>query len=52
MGRPSAFEEIILSLHQFWADQDCVRLQSLHMEVGTGEGPLHPATFLRSLITT
>jgi glycyl-tRNA synthetase alpha chain len=41
------FQELILKLQQFWADQGCVLLQPLDMEVGAGT--FHPATFLRAL---
>ena len=41
------FQEIILKLQQFWADQGCVVLQPLDMEVGAGT--FHPATFLRAV---
>jgi glycyl-tRNA synthetase alpha chain len=41
------FQELILKLQQFWADQGCVILQPLDMEVGAGT--FHPATFLRAL---
>ena len=41
------FQEIILRLQQFWADQGCVVLQPLDMEVGAGT--FHPATFLRAV---
>ncbi len=41
------FQEIILRLQQFWADQGCVVLQPLDMEVGAGT--FDPATFLRAL---
>jgi glycyl-tRNA synthetase alpha chain len=41
------FQEVILKLQQFWADQGCVILQPLDMEVGAGT--FHPATFLRAL---
>lgn len=41
------FQDIILKLSQFWADQGCVILQPLDMEVGAGT--FHPATFLRSI---
>lgn len=47
MARPSTFQEIILNLQQFWADQGCVILQPLDMEVGAGT--FHPATFLRAI---
>ena len=38
---------VILTLQQFWADQGCVILQPLDMEVGAGT--FHPATFLRAI---
>ena len=41
------FQGLILSLQQFWAEQGCVILQPLDMEVGAGT--FHPATFLRAL---
>jgi glycyl-tRNA synthetase alpha chain len=41
------FQELILKLQQFWADQGCVILQPLDMEVGAGT--FHPATFLRAV---
>jgi glycyl-tRNA synthetase alpha chain len=41
------FQDIILNLQQFWANQGCVVLQPLDMEVGAGT--FHPATFLRAL---
>ena len=41
------FQEIILKLEQFWAEQGCVVLQPYDMEVGAGT--FHPATTLRSL---
>ncbi len=41
------FQEIILTLQQFWATQGCVVLQPLDMEVGAGT--FHPATFLRAI---
>jgi len=42
-----SFQQIILKLHQFWADQGCVILQPYDMEVGAGT--FHPATALRAL---
>ncbi|MEZ5690191.1 MAG: glycine--tRNA ligase subunit alpha [Rickettsiales bacterium] len=42
-----SFQQIILNLHQFWADQGCVILQPYDMEVGAGT--FHPATLLRAL---
>ena len=44
---PATFQELILRLQQFWADQGCVVLQPLDMEVGAGT--FHPATFLRAI---
>ena len=41
------FQELILSLQQFWGDRGCVLLQPLDMEVGAGT--FHPATFLRAI---
>ena len=41
------FQEIILRLQNFWAEQGCVILQPLDMEVGAGT--FHPATFLRAI---
>lgn len=41
------FQGLILALQQFWADQGCVVLQPLDMEVGAGT--FHPATFLRAI---
>ncbi len=45
--KPTNFQEIILTLQQFWAAQGCVLLQPLDMEVGAGT--FHPATFLRAI---
>ncbi len=42
-----SFQAIILRLQTFWAEQGCVLLQPLDMEVGAGT--FHPATFLRAL---
>ena len=41
------FQDLILRLQRFWADQGCVILQPYDMQVGAGT--FHPATFLRSL---
>lgn len=43
----STFQGLILALQQYWADQGCVILQPLDMEVGAGT--FHPATFLKAL---
>ena len=46
--RPAAaFQDLILTLQQFWAAQGCVILQPYDMEVGAGT--FHPATTLRAL---
>lgn len=47
MKTPLTFQDIILTLQKFWADQGCVVLQPYDMEVGAGT--FHPATFLRAL---
>jgi glycyl-tRNA synthetase alpha chain len=43
----STFQGLIQALQVFWAEQGCVVLQPLDMEVGAGT--FHPATFLRSI---
>ncbi len=47
MSKVLTFQEIILKLQTFWAEQGCVLLQPYDMEVGAGT--FHSATFLRSL---
>ncbi|MFY7698047.1 MAG: glycine--tRNA ligase subunit alpha [Legionella sp.] len=47
MIKPETFQDIILTLQQFWAAQGCVILQPFDMEVGAGT--FHPATFLRAI---
>jgi glycyl-tRNA synthetase alpha chain len=42
-----SFQDLILTLQQFWAGQGCVILQPYDMEVGAGT--FHPATTLRAL---
>jgi len=44
---PLNFQDMILTLHRFWADQGCVILQPYDMEMGAGT--FHPATTLRAL---
>ena len=39
------FQDIIFTLHSFWAKRGCVMQQPYDMEVGAGT--FHPATFLR-----
>src|SRR6202451_211805 len=41
------FQQLILNLHQFWANQGCVILQPYDMAVGAGT--FHPAPSLRAL---
>ena len=41
------FQELILKLSQFWAEQGCVLQQPYDLEVGAGT--MHPDTFLRVL---
>lgn len=43
----NSFQNLILKLQHFWADQGCVILQPYDVEVGAGT--FHPATTLRSL---
>ena len=48
--RPHAapsFQDLILKLQRYWADQACVILQPYDMEMGAGT--FHPATTLRAL---
>jgi glycyl-tRNA synthetase alpha chain len=42
-----SFQDLILKLERFWADQGCVILQPYDIEMGAGT--FHPATALRSL---
>ncbi len=44
---PSTFQNLILALQHYWAQQGCVVLQPYDMEVGAGT--FHPATFLRAI---
>jgi glycyl-tRNA synthetase alpha chain len=43
----STFQGLILALQQFWADQGCVIVQPLDLEVGAGT--FHTGTFLRAI---
>tara|TARA_R110000868_G_scaffold158036_2_gene385753 strand:+ start:9947 stop:10924 length:978 start_codon:yes stop_codon:yes gene_type:complete len=47
MSKPLTFQQLILTLQSYWAEQGCVIMQPLDMEVGAGT--FHPATFLRSI---
>ena len=42
-----SFENIIITLQEFWQSKGCVLMQPIDMEVGAGT--FHPATLLRSL---
>jgi glycyl-tRNA synthetase alpha chain len=44
---PANFQDLILVLQRFWADQGCILLQPYDVEVGAGT--FHPATTLRAL---
>ena len=46
-AKPLSFQDLILTLHAYWAAQGCVILQPYDVEVGAGT--LHPATVLRAL---
>jgi len=46
-NKKTCFQNLILSLQRYWADQGCVILQPMDMEVGAGT--FHPATTLRAL---
>ena len=41
------FQELVLALDKYWADQGCIIQQPYDLEVGAGT--FNPATFLRSL---
>lgn len=41
------FQDVILSLHKFWARKGCVLVQPYDLEVGAGT--FHPATLLKAL---
>ena len=45
--RPPTFQELILKLQQFWANEGCVIVQPYDMPMGAGT--FHPATFLRAV---
>jgi glycyl-tRNA synthetase alpha chain len=44
---PASFQDLILTLHRYWADRGCVILQPYDMRMGAGT--FHPATTLRAL---
>jgi glycyl-tRNA synthetase alpha chain len=45
--KPTSFQSLILTLHNYWSEHGCVILQPHDIEVGAGT--LHPATVLRAL---
>lgn len=46
-SRGLSFQQIILTLQQYWSEQGCILLQPLDLEVGAGT--FHPGTFLRAI---
>ncbi|MCL2825712.1 MAG: glycine--tRNA ligase subunit alpha, partial [Polyangiaceae bacterium] len=44
---PLNFQDLILTLQQFWAERNCIIAQPYNSEVGAGT--YNPATFLRTL---
>ena len=44
---PRTFQDLILTLQQYWAGQGCVLMQPYDMEMGAGT--FHTATFLRAV---
>src|ERR1700728_795130 len=46
-ARPLSFQNLILTLHDYWSRQGCVILQPYDVEVGAGT--LNPSTVLRAL---
>jgi len=44
---PRTFQDLVTTLQNFWAEQGCVVLQPLDMQVGAGT--FHPGTFLRAI---
>ncbi len=47
MTTPLNFQQVILKLHQFWAEQGCAIWEPYNVQVGAGTG--NPATLLRVL---
>ena len=45
--KPLSFQQLILTLHQYWSDRGCLILQPYDMRMGAGT--FHPATTLRAL---
>ncbi len=47
MAKPLTFQQLILTLQDYWSKQGCVLLQPYDVEMGAGT--FHPATTLRAL---
>jgi glycyl-tRNA synthetase alpha chain len=47
LSKPTCFQELILTLQEYWARQGCLILQPFDMEMGAGT--FHTATTLRAL---
>jgi len=47
VAAPKTFQDLILTLQKYWAEQDCIILQPYDVEMGAGT--FHPATALRAL---
>jgi glycyl-tRNA synthetase alpha chain len=47
MDKKPSFQDLILTLHRYWAGQGCAILQPYDVEMGAGT--FHPATTLRAL---
>ena len=45
--KPTTFQDLVLALQSFWAEQGCVLMQPYDMPMGAGT--FHPATFLRAI---
>ncbi len=46
-GKGLSFQDLLLTLEQYWTGQDCILQQPYDVEVGAGT--MHPETFLRVL---
>ncbi|MCY7272057.1 MAG: glycine--tRNA ligase subunit alpha, partial [Sphingomonas bacterium] len=46
MADALSFQDLILTLHHYWGERDCVILQPYDLEMGAGT--FHPATVLRA----
>ncbi|NDJ75252.1 MAG: glycine--tRNA ligase subunit alpha, partial [Chloroflexi bacterium] len=47
MTKPLSFQDVILKLHQFWRDHDCIIWHPYNVQLGAGTG--NPATLLAVL---